>query len=55
MIKKGVPSEKVYAFGLPFDRKKMDSVAPKEEVYLKYNIDATKKTYLFFGGVRQVH
>lgn len=50
MIKKGVPSEKVYAFGLPFDRKKMDSVAPKEEVYLKYNIDATKKTYLFFGG-----
>ena len=50
MIKKGVDTAKIYAFGLPFDRKKMDNVAPKEEVYLKYNIDSTKRTYLFFGG-----
>ena len=50
MIKKGVDTAKIYAFGLPFDRKKMDNVAPKEEIYLKYNVDSTKKTYLFFGG-----
>lgn len=50
MIKRGVEASKIHAFGLPFDRKKMDNVCPKEEIYLKYNIDATKKTYLFFGG-----
>lgn len=50
MVKKGVDAKKIYPFGLPFDRRKMQDVLSREEVCLKYNIDITKKTYLFFGG-----
>lgn len=50
MIKKGIDDKKIYPFGLPFDRKKMENIASKEEVYFKYNIDPIYKTYLFFGG-----
>ena len=50
MIKKGIDGKKIYAFGLPFDRKKMETKLSSEETYFKYGIDATKKTYLFFGG-----
>ncbi len=50
MIKKGIDSRKIYPFGLPFDRKKMETRLSPEETYFKYGIDATKKTYLFFGG-----
>ena len=50
MMKKGIDGKKIYAFGLPFDRKKMEMISSKEETYFKYNIDATRKTYLFFGG-----
>ncbi len=50
MIKKGVDGKKIFPFGLPYDRKKMELKASKEETILKYNIDSRKKTYLFFGG-----
>lgn len=50
MIKKGVDGKKIYPFGLPYDRKKMELRSTKEETLLKYNIDSRKKTYLFFGG-----
>lgn len=50
MEKKGISAKKIYAFGLPFDRKQMEAKASKEETYFRYGIDASRKTYLFFGG-----
>ncbi len=50
MVKKGIDGKKIYSFGLPFDRKKMETKLSKEETYFKYNIDKSKKTCLFFGG-----
>lgn len=50
LIKKGIDAKKIYPFGLPFDRKKVDLKMSKDETIFKYNIDSSKKTYLFFGG-----
>lgn len=50
MVKKGINPEKIYSFGLPFDRKQVENLASKEETYFKYGLDQSKKTYLFFGG-----
>ncbi len=50
MMKKGIDGKKIYPFGLPFDRRKMENLESREKILFKYNIDPTKKTYLFFGG-----
>lgn len=50
MIKKGVPEKKLYAFGLPFDIKKLKNIEPKEKIIIKYGIDTRKPTFLFFSG-----
>ena len=50
MIKKGIDGKKIYPFGLPFDRRNMENLDDKKAVMFRYNIDPTKKTYLFFGG-----
>ena len=50
MIKKGIDGRKIYPFGLPFDRKKMEAKLSADETYFKYDLDRNKKTYLFFAG-----
>ena len=50
MIKKGIDGKKIYPFGLPFDRQKMEMRASREETIFRYGLDKAKKTYLFFGG-----
>ena len=50
MIKRGVDGEKIYPFGLPFDRKKIESMESPETIYKRYDIDKSKLVLTFFGG-----
>jgi len=50
MIKKGILDSKIYAFGLPFNRKESENLVAPHELFFNYNLDINKKTYLFFGG-----
>jgi len=50
LIKNNCYSKNIYSFGLPVDVKKVQDIAPKKEIYQKYNLTAEKKKMLFFGG-----
>lgn len=50
MVKKGINTNKIYDFGLPFEKNKIENLISKEKIFYKYDLDATKKTFLFFGG-----
>lgn len=50
LVKKGISSDKIYDFGIPFDFKKMSVIKNKNYIIKKYNIDSSKLTFLFFGG-----
>lgn len=50
MVKEGIKENKIYAFGLPFKKEDNKKIIKKEDLFLKYNLDLRKKTFLFFGG-----
>ena len=50
LIQRGVPSRKIYPYGLPLNINKINALDNEEVIYKRYNIKNNKKVYLFFGG-----
>ena len=50
LIKKGVQSKKIYAYGLPLNITKINNLDDDWAIYKRYGLRNHEKVYLFFGG-----
>ena len=50
LIRRGVESKKIYAYGLPLNIKQLSRLDEEEVILKRYNISGSRKIYLFFGG-----
>ena len=50
LIRRGVDSKKIYAYGLPLNLKQISKLDEEEIILKRYNLSGSRKIYLFFGG-----
>lgn len=53
LVLKGVPSNKIYPFGIPINKGKFKNLIEKEVIINNYKLNKDYKTALFFGGGSQ--
>ena len=50
LVNYGIDANKIYPFGLPFNKEKKKNIISKDEIINRYYLDESNKTFLFFGG-----
>lgn len=50
LMQEGIPSKKIFNFGLPLNLAKINNLDSEKEIFKRYDLKGDKKVYLFFGG-----